>query len=253
MSESTTLDRVSSLISPILRDLQLELYDLEFRGGTLRVTVDTPPNSEGGVNLESITLATRLISREFDHEDPVPGHYTLEVTSPGLERTLRTPAHFRRELGKTVALRLRDIGQAGERRVQGTLVAAEAATITVRLDDDLALSERVVEYDHIDRAKTVFVWGPAPKPGKNTEPKPVKGPAKTPRSTAPRSKAEAKTKAKTARSESKALSRAASFKAVSSKSGSGAGASQRSDSNPKSGATPAGRAAAAAPAITEEA
>ena len=46
----------------------------------------------------------------------MPGHYTLEVTSPGLERTLRTPAHFQREIGKTVALRLRDIGHGdGER------------------------------------------------------------------------------------------------------------------------------------------
>ena len=164
MSDSTTLARVSRLVTPILVDLHLDLYDLEFRGGTLRVTIDTPPGSEGGVNLEAIALATRLISRELDHEDPVPGRYTLEVTSPGLERQLRTPTHFQRELGKTVALRLRDIGEGGERRIQGTLVAASESDATVALDDG---TERTISYAHIDRARTVFIWGPAPKPGKS--------------------------------------------------------------------------------------
>ena len=64
-----------------------------------------------------------LIGRELDHEDPMGGHYTLEVTSPGLERSLRVPAHFQRSLGKTVALRLRDIvtpeGERSERRPDG--------------------------------------------------------------------------------------------------------------------------------------
>jgi len=82
---------------------------------------------------------------------------------------MRTPAHFRRAIGKTVALRLRDIvspeGERSERRLQGVLVAADETAATVRLDD-AAKTERVVPYEKIDRAKTVFVWGPAPKPGK---------------------------------------------------------------------------------------
>lgn len=169
MSENATMKAVAALVNPIVADLKLDLYDLEFRGGTLRVTIDTPTGTvsesgQGGVNLEMIALATRLISRELDHHDPVPGHYTLEVTSPGLERNLRVPAHFQRELGKSVALRLRDIGIGGERRVQGILIAADQQSATVRLD--ASLEDRVVPYDHIDRAKTVFVWGPQPKPGK---------------------------------------------------------------------------------------
>ena len=108
MTDSAPMQRVRALVTPIVRDLKLDLYDLEFRGGTLRVTIDTPPGSDGGVNLDTIALATRLISRELDHDDPMPGHYTLEVSSPGLERSLRTPAHFQREVGKTVNIRLRD-------------------------------------------------------------------------------------------------------------------------------------------------
>ena len=108
MTETGSLERIRAIVAPIVADLKLDLYDLEFRGGTLRITIDTPPGSERGVNLEEIALATRLVGRDFDHHDPIPSHYTLEVTSPGLERTLRTPTHFQREVGKTVNVRLRD-------------------------------------------------------------------------------------------------------------------------------------------------
>src|SRR4051794_6629558 len=165
MSDSTTLSKVQRLIVPIVSDLHLELYDLEFRGGTLRVTVDRPAGSETGLDLEAIALASRLIGRELDHDDPMAGHYTLEVTSPGLERSLRVPAHFQRSIGSMVALRLRDTvtdGERTERRLQGVLVAADQDGATVRVDG----VDRTVPYDKIDRARTVFEWGPAPKPGK---------------------------------------------------------------------------------------
>jgi ribosome maturation factor RimP len=162
MTDSPVLQRVRALIEPIASDLDLDLYDLEQRGGTLRVTIDTPPGSEGGVDMDRLALATRLISREMDHHDPMPGRYTLEVTSPGVERTLRTAAHFQRELGKTISVRLADT-TAERRRFEGVLVAADETTATLRLDDDL--SEHVVALAAIDRARTVFVWGPKPKPG----------------------------------------------------------------------------------------
>ena len=79
----------------------------------------------------SIALATRLISRELDHDDPMPGHYTLEVTQPGLERTLRTPAHFQREVGKTVALRLATSPPTQRRLARRRSVAADDHTATV--------------------------------------------------------------------------------------------------------------------------
>lgn len=184
MSEASNLQRVRDLVAPIIADLKLDLYDLEFRGGTLRITIDTPAGSPAGIDLEAIALATRLIGREFDHHDPVPGHYTLEVTSPGLERTLRTPAHYQREIGKTVAIRLRDTVNVG-RRIQGVLLAADDQSATIRLDqpDADGTTERVVPFHQIDRARTVFVWGPAPKPGaKPAAAKPKKAAAKSPAS-----------------------------------------------------------------------
>ena len=98
--------RVRELVAPIAADLGLDVYDLEQRGGTLRITLDTPAGAPAGVTLDVLALASRLMSKELDQHDPIPWRYTLEVTSPGVERTLRLPAHFQREAGKTVAIRL---------------------------------------------------------------------------------------------------------------------------------------------------
>ena len=73
---SVVVERVHELITPILADLGLDLYDLDHAGGVLRVVVDRP----GGVDMTAIADATRLISRELDHTDPIPGRYQLEVT-----------------------------------------------------------------------------------------------------------------------------------------------------------------------------
>ncbi len=178
MTTAPVNEKIRALVAPMVADLQLDLYDLEFNGGILKITVDTPPGSDGGVTLDKLALITRLLNREFEHNDPIPGNYTLEVSSPGLERTLRTPAHFQREIGKTVAIRLREVLQ-GARRVQGVLIAADATTATVRLDD-AALTEFVVPIELIDRARTVFAWAPAPKPGKAPAKKP--GTTKSPSS-----------------------------------------------------------------------
>lgn len=169
-ADTPVIRRVRELVEPIASDLQLDLYDVEQRGGTMRVTLDTPAGSDGSVDLDQLALATRLISRELDHQDPIPGRYTLEVTSPGVERSLRTPAHFRREVGKTVNVRLSDV-VAEQRRIEGVLVAADDSTATLRVVEGDEISERVIELASIDRARTVFEWGPQPKPGGKNAPK----------------------------------------------------------------------------------
>jgi hypothetical protein len=95
----SVVDRVRELVEPLLATDGLELFDVEFGGGRLIVLADRP----GGVDLDALTRATHRISAALDHEDPIPGgRYLLEVSSPGLERTLRTPAHFRRYVGSVV-------------------------------------------------------------------------------------------------------------------------------------------------------
>lgn len=152
-------DRLHDIVDPICAALDLELVDLDYAGGVVRVTIDRP----GGVDMEAIAQATRSVSRAFDEHDPIAGRFTLEVSSPGLERTLRTPAHFQRAVGSTVRVKTRP-GVEGERRVDGVLAAADDEGCTVVLAAP-ASGERRVRYDDIERARTVFEWGPAPKPG----------------------------------------------------------------------------------------
>ena len=168
------LERVRALVEPITADLDLDLYDVERRSATVRITIDTPPGSDGGISLDTLSLATRLISRELDHEDPIAGRYTLEVTSPGLERPLRTPAHFRREVGKRVTLRLAGHAVADDapRRLDGQLVAADDERATIELETG---ERRTVALASIDKARTVVDWSAPAKPGKGPRaPKRVK-------------------------------------------------------------------------------
>jgi ribosome maturation factor RimP len=142
-------------LDPLLSSLGLELYDAEFASGTLNVVV----TKAGGVDLDALTKANRTISEWLDANEPIASRYTLDVSSPGLERRLRTPAHFLGAVGDVVTLReLR--GEAPTRRLEGTLVAADDQGVTL---DDHELGAVTIAYDAIERARTVFEWG-ATKP-----------------------------------------------------------------------------------------
>jgi ribosome maturation factor RimP len=167
---SEVVTTVTGLVAPICTDLGLELYDVEHQSGVVRVAVER----EGGVDLETISLVTRLLSKALDAEDPLPGRYTLEVTSPGLERVLRTPAHFARAVGREVTVKTQP-GVAGERRVQGTIREAGEDAVVIRLPepDASGAEERTLRYADVERARTVFRWGPTPAPGSPSSKKPA--------------------------------------------------------------------------------
>ena len=155
-------ENVRTLCAPVVDEMGIELYDVERAGGILRVTVDSP----GGVSLDQVAEATRRISRLLDEHDPVPGRYTLEVTSPGLERTLRTPEHFRRAIGMQASVRVRTADGRVE-RVGGSIVAADDDSVTLAPDD--GGPEVRIDLDAVDRARTVFEWGAAERPGGGTK------------------------------------------------------------------------------------
>ena len=165
-------ERLAAVLEPVVRDLGLELYDVEIGGSnrsrTLRVLVDR----DGGVDLDAITAVTEALAPVLDGDAEVakilPGSYLLEVSSPGLERPLRTPAHFRRAVGDTISLKSRDAQGAVVRR-HGVLVAADDDGIAVEIE---GARERVA-YADIVASHTVFEWGPAPKPGKSKSTKPA--------------------------------------------------------------------------------
>jgi ribosome maturation factor RimP len=155
MAKST--NDLADALSPLLDARGLDLVDVELHGSELTVFVDR----EGGVNLDNLGEATRAISAALDEIDPLPGRYTLAVSSPGLERRLRTPAHFARAIGEAVTARLH-AGTSEVRRVKGTLESADETGFTL-VGPDLPEGSLRIAYGEIERARTIFEWGPQPK------------------------------------------------------------------------------------------
>jgi ribosome maturation factor RimP len=155
----TTTDRVRDIVVPLVADADLDLYDLDLAGGVLQVLVDKP----GGADIGVISTLARSISRALDEHDPIDGTYALEVSSPGLERPLREPAHFAKAVGTTVKIKTKP-GVDGERRVEGVLTASDDTAVTVQPADG---AERTLRYEDIERARTTFQWGGAAKQERN--------------------------------------------------------------------------------------
>ncbi len=159
MSRETT--DLADALSPLLEARGLDLVDVEVQGAQLTVFVDR----EGGVGLDELGDATRDVSAALDDLDPIAGRYTLSVSSPGLERRLRRPAHFAKAVGETVTARV-DAGTSDVRRITGTLDAADETGFTL-VGPDVPGGEVRIEYDQIERARTVFQWGPEPRKAKS--------------------------------------------------------------------------------------
>ena len=157
----TDVAAIASAIEPVLGALGLELYDLDATGPARARTVRVVVDRDGGVDLDAIAAASQALSPVLDHDPAVqaacPGPYTLEVTSPGLERRLRTPAHFRRAVGSAISVKTTTAG-AGLRR-RGVLTSADDGGIEVEFDTG---RERLA-YGDVAQARTVFEWGPTGK------------------------------------------------------------------------------------------
>ena len=156
MADQHGTERVRAVVEPPLSEKGFEVVDVERQGLVLRVTVDRP----GGIDLEAVTEATRLVNDLLDRHDLVGDKTTLEVSSPGIERPLRTPEHFKRFVGTEVAVKAK-AGTEGDRRLAGVLEVAD--------DEGVVVAGRRLAYDDIDKARTVFVWPPPGRPaGKKT-------------------------------------------------------------------------------------
>jgi ribosome maturation factor RimP len=155
---------VRAVAEPVLSSLGLELVDVEIVGSgrarTLRLTVDR----DGGIDLDALAKANGPVLDALDAVDALSGPYNLELSSPGVERPLRRPSDFRRFVGTMISVKSHDpVDDA--RRHRGLLIEADDSSIVLEVDGQ----QRRFSYDAIASARTVFEWGPAPKP---------KGPAK---------------------------------------------------------------------------
>lgn len=148
-------ERLEELLVPLVHDLGYRLWELEYaprsNGGLLRLYIDVPGGpaagadgetdgetahgvtTQGGISLEDCERVSRAVSERLDEADPIEGHYTLEVSSPGLDRVLRTREHFAHFIGERVRVEMKHLVE-GRRRFIGQLRAVGDADITLAVD-----------------------------------------------------------------------------------------------------------------------
>lgn len=132
MGQAITKAILERLLNEPVESLGYELVDIDYSAsgrGLLRVYIDLP----GGITLDDCERVSKQLSAFLDVEDPIPGSYMLEVSSPGMDRRLRRPEHFRRFVGAEIKVEL-NAPQEGRRRFRGELKEAEDNHIVVEVD-----------------------------------------------------------------------------------------------------------------------
>ena len=160
---------IAALLAPTVDALGLELLGVEYLpapgGALVRLYIDIPLEDaaaeaagEGDepprtVGIEDCEAVSREVSAQLDVEDPISGNYTLEVSSPGLDRPLFTPAQFARYIGQVAKVGLK-LPHDGRRRLQGEILRADDAAVVIKVDG----AEFTVQPDNIDKARLVPDW-----------------------------------------------------------------------------------------------
>jgi ribosome maturation factor RimP len=135
-------DALMRLLEPPIEALEYELVDIEFaregRGGVLRIFIDRRAGTARdaaapGITVEDCALVSHAVSQVLEVEDPIKGHYTLEVSSPGFDRILRKREHFERFIGARIFAELK-LPMNGRRRFAGVLNSVSGDSIVVDVD-----------------------------------------------------------------------------------------------------------------------
>jgi ribosome maturation factor RimP len=161
-------NEIESLLAPAVQALGLELLGVEYSAGVssalLRIYIDAPGRP---VNIEDCEAASREVSALLDVHDPIDGNYTLEVSSPGIERPLFRPAHFARFAGEPAKVTV-DLPIDGRRRFNGRILRVEGDEIVMEQDG----AEVRLPHANITKARLAPVFEPPAKPGKAPKKKP---------------------------------------------------------------------------------
>jgi ribosome maturation factor RimP len=144
-------ERVQRLLEPTVAALGYELLGVEYlsqgKHSRLRLYIDGPE----GIGLDDCTKVSHQVSGVLDVEDPIKGQYSLEVSSPGLDRPLFTPAHFEKFIGQRVKLRSK-LPVNGQRKFSGVIDAVEQEDIYIGMENG---EELKIACHEIDQANLV--------------------------------------------------------------------------------------------------
>lgn len=145
-------DDLKALLAPVIEAMGFEFWGLDYiqgRGAVLRIFID----SENGITVDDCAAVSHQVSGVLDVEDPIPGEYNLEVSSPGMERPLYTLEQFAMYVGDQVQMRLL-APVAGKRRVKGLLDAVEGEELVVKVGEEVLR----VPFPQVDRANLVATF-----------------------------------------------------------------------------------------------
>ncbi len=142
---------LSKLIEPVVQELGCELWGIEKLQQGRQVVLKIYIESAKGINVDDCARVSRQVSAILDVEDPIPGEYMLEVSSPGVERRLFKPEHFNVCKGEKVQITLRQAFD-GRRKFKGLLCGLEDEEVVIRVDD---AQESVLPMDSIERARVL--------------------------------------------------------------------------------------------------
>ncbi|MCF1183035.1 ribosome maturation factor RimP [Marichromatium gracile] len=144
---------LTRLARRVVEPMGYELVGVEFfqhgTNATLRVYIDHPD----GITLDDCTSVSHQLSGVLDVEDPLPGQYDLEISSPGVERPLVFPEHYARFVGRQVKMRLAEKVQ-GRRRLQGVLVGSDDVQVSIEVDGEVWQ----IPYGVIESSRLVVDW-----------------------------------------------------------------------------------------------
>lgn len=160
-------EQLTRIFEPVVSSLGLECLGVEFvasRGsGLVRVYIDVEGRH---VTVDDCEAVSKEVGALLDVNDPISGRYTLEVSSPGFDRPLFTPAQFARFIGAPAKVSV-NLAVNGRRRFQGTIVRVEGDTVVLSQDG----TEVAISHSNIEKARLVADFSaiePEPKPGKGT-------------------------------------------------------------------------------------
>lgn len=150
----SALEEVRDLAEAVTRRRRLRLWDVEMGGVPGRAVVRVFVDADDGIDLDTVAEVSEEMSRGLDLRDPISGRYTLEVSSPGLERNLRYPEHYTTSVGRRVVVKTKEKLVGDSHRVEGVLEAVgptgfSIATGTEQVD---------LPYSAVKSARTVFEW-----------------------------------------------------------------------------------------------
>jgi len=143
--------KINELIRPTVEALDLDLWGIELlqqgKLATLRIYIE----SDAGITIDDCEKVSRQVSALLDVEDPIAGEYTLEVSSPGLDRPLFSVSQFTAFAGEVVSIKLRS-PLDGRRKFKGSITAIDGDQICIEVDGE----EFTLDHGDIEKANVVF-------------------------------------------------------------------------------------------------